>query len=179
MKKTNGVNVEALKSTCDLITQDPEIAKLQFRIKNSWVSGGHNKVNISGFYGAKEEQKRKESFQFEADEPPLLLGEDKGANPVEYLLTALSSCMTTSIVYHAAARGIKITSLRSEFSGDLDLQGFLNLSQEVPKGYKKIDATFWVKTDSDVQELELLYHFSPVYSMVSKAVPIQVRFIKE
>jgi len=179
MKETNGIDVQELKNTCRLIEDDPELAQTEFRIKNTWISGGHNQVKIHGFYGAKQEQPRRKEFQFDADEPHVLLGNDIGANPVEYLLLALSSCMTTSIAYHAASRGITIESMHSEFKGELDLQGFLNLSHEVPIGYKKIEATFWIKTEAPVEAFKDLYKFSPVYNMLSKAVPIQVYFVHE
>jgi uncharacterized OsmC-like protein len=54
-----------------------------------------------------------------------LLGEDHGANPVEYVLAALDGCLTTSLIYHAAAQGIKIDEVETSFSGDLNLHGFL------------------------------------------------------
>ena len=59
----------------------------------------------------------------DCDEPPVLLGEDKGANPVEYVLAALSGCLTTTLAYHAAAQGIDIEGIESTFEGDLDLWG--------------------------------------------------------
>src|SRR5262245_39118624 len=138
----NGIDMEAFKETCDLLNKKPELGKAFFRVSDRWKSGGNNAIAVQGFYVAGEEQKHGSSLHFEADEPQALLGSDKGANPVEYLLTALSSCMTTSIVYHAAAKGYKIESLESNFEGELDLRGFLGLSKEVPKGYKKIKATF-------------------------------------
>jgi len=174
----NGLDVEALKDTCDLLTKEPDLGKAQFRIGNRWKTGGNNKVSVKGFFAAGEEQAHKSSLDFEADEPPALLGTDAGANPVEYLLTALSSCMTTSIVYHAAARGFHIESLESEFEGDLDIRGFLNLSEKVPKGYQQIRAVFKVNTDATEEEIAQLYQFSPVYSMVSASVPIEVKVIK-
>lgn len=175
MACVNGVDQTALQETCDLIKKKPELAKAEFRVHNSWIDGGHNQVSVQGYYAAGEEQKtREEPFLFEADEPPALLGGDSGANPVEYLLSALSSCMTTAIVYHAAARGFEIKKLESEFKGELDLQGFLGLNPSVPKGYKKIYAVFKVKTDAPKNVIEECYQFSPVYSMLSKAVPIDV-----
>ncbi|MCC5832292.1 MAG: OsmC family protein [Chlamydiales bacterium] len=176
---SNGVDVKALRETCDVLKKNPELGQSYFRVHNTWEEGGQNRVNVSNFYAAGEEQVRKTPYKLQADEPPALLGHDKGPNPVEYLLAALSSCMTTSIVYHAAARGIEIDSLESDFKGDLDLRGFLDLSKEVPKGYQKIEAIFRVKTDASVKEIEELYKFSPVYSMVSKSVPIEVKIVKE
>jgi len=74
----------------------------------------------------------------DADEPPLLLGTGKRPNPVEYLLTALAACVTTSLVYHAAAKGIVLKSVESRLEGDIDLQGFLGLSEDVRKGFQGI-----------------------------------------
>ena len=135
-------------------------------------------MTIQGYYTAGKEHQHAKPFRLDADEPPLLVGGDKGANPVEYLLAALSSCMTNSIIYHAATRGITIESLESEFTGDLDLQGFLDLSKDVPKGFQNIEVTFKVKTDATENEIAKLYHFSPVYSMLSRAVPIHVKVEK-
>jgi len=175
----NGVDVDKLKKTCEAIGQNADLAKAQFRVENRWYDGGHNQIQLQGYYAAGQEQNtRSKPFSFDADEPPALLGKDIGANPVEYLLVALSSCMTTSLVYHAAAKGVKIETLASEFTGDLDLRGFLDLSDSVPKGYQKIQATFKVKTDAPVEQLEGFYKFSPVYSMVSQAVPIEVKLEK-
>ena len=59
-----------------------------------------------------------------------LLGEDEAANPVEYLLAGLAGCVTTSLVAHAAARGVKIDSIESTLEGDIDLQGLLQLDEK-------------------------------------------------
>ncbi|GAB4231053.1 MAG: OsmC family protein [Chlamydiales bacterium] len=177
-KTVNGVDVDALSSTCTAIKENPELAKSEFRIHNDWIEGGHSKIQVTGYYAAGEEQSHREVFRFDADEPPALLGHDFGANPVEHLLAALSSCMTSAIIYHAATKGIKIESLKSDIKGELDLQGFLDLSDQVPKGYKSIDATFYVKTDVSLEKIENFYHYSPVYNMLSKAVPINVTFKK-
>lgn len=170
----NDVDTAALKETCVRIRRNPQIAKCEFRANGSWMKGGHNQVKVQNYYAAGEEQKRQQPFVFEADEPPILLGRDQGANPVEYLLTALSSCMTTSIVYHASAKGYKIHALSSEFKGDLDLQGFLGLDLSVPKGFQKIHATFNVSTDAPPSLIKEWYGMSPVYNMLSKSVPIDV-----
>lgn len=75
-----------------------------------------------------------QTFTMDADEPAILAGADKGANPVEHLLHALASCLTTSMVAHAAVRGIRIEALESRLEGDIDLRGFPGLAEYVPKG---------------------------------------------
>ena len=125
---TNGVNVTALGEVLEAVKGDPEIAKFQFRAKNEWLGGGHNRSTIQSYYGACQEQSsREKAFVFDNGEPPVLLGNDEGANPVEFVLHALAGCMTTTMVYHAAARGITIESIETELEGDLDLHGFLRL----------------------------------------------------
>ena len=100
----NGVNLDRLASTVQAIQQQPSLATFQFRNSNGWIDGGHNRSTIKGFYGAgQEDTARTQPFVLDAAEPPVLLGEDQGPNPVEYVLHALAACLTTSLVYHAAA----------------------------------------------------------------------------
>ena len=134
----NGVKVNELFGTIDAVKKAPAIATFPFRASNEWIDGGHNRTTIKNFYGTQQDHERKEPFVLDADEPPLLLGNDMGRNPVEYALTSLAACVTTSIVYHAAAKGITIRSMESRLEGDIDLQGFLGIRDDVPRGYKEI-----------------------------------------
>lgn len=174
----NGIDTGALKETCTMIKNQPELGKARFRITNRWKSGGNNNSSVQGYYAAGQEHQHASTIQFTADEPPELLGTDTAANPVEHLLSALSSCMTSTIAYHAAAHGYKIESMESNFEGELDVRGFLALSNDVPKGYQNIKATFKIKTDAPEEELAEMYHYSPVYSMLSASVPIEVKISK-
>ncbi len=93
-----------------------------------WVDGGENRSTIQGFYGAgQEDSSRTKAFEFVNGEPPVLLGNNEGANPVEFLLHALAGCVTTTFVLHAAARGIRIDSISTKMEGDIDLHGLLGL----------------------------------------------------
>jgi uncharacterized OsmC-like protein len=177
-KVVNGVDVEKLYETMGAIRQNPSIAKFNFRAQNRWISGGHNTTTINEFDGALQTHKRNQPFVFEKDEPPVLLGTDQGANPVEYLLTALAGCLTTSLVYHAAARGIKIDRVEATFAGDLDLQGFLGMSDKVRNGYENIKVKFKVKSDAPKEALrelvEIAQQRSPVFDIVSHPTPVCV-----
>ena len=116
-----------------------------------------------------------QQFELHADEPPILAGEDQGANPVEHLLNALASCVTTSIVAHAAVRGIHIEELESELEGDIDLRGFLGLDPNVPKGYTNIRVKFKVKTDAEnLERLKRLAEFSPVYNTITHGAKVDI-----
>ena len=175
----NGVNVDQLFGTIDAIKDTPVIAKFKFRANNKWVNGGHNHTSIKDFYGAQKDHAHVKPFELDADEPPLLLGEDIGPNPVEYALKGLAACLTTSLVYHAAAKGIQVRGVESRLEGDLDLRGFLGISDEVPVGYEGIRVYF--KIDADVSHeqkeelIQMAQKFSPVFNTVSKPTPISVR----
>jgi uncharacterized OsmC-like protein len=171
----NGVDVARLGQTVEAVQREPSLAACQFRAVNRWVGGGHNRSTIQGFYGAGEEDRtRAAAFVLDADEPPLLLGKDQGANPVEFVLHALAACLTTSMVYHAAARGIRIDSVESRLDGDLDLRGFLGVSDNVRRGYQQIRVKFQVASDAAADELQHLTTYSPVFDIVSNPVPVSV-----
>jgi uncharacterized OsmC-like protein len=159
----NGVNVSQLFETIDNIKQNSEIAKFNFRATNKWIGGTENHTTVGDFYGACQTQKRETPHTFIKDEPELLLGKDKGANPVEYLL---------------AARGVKINSIESTLEGDIDLQGLLQIDKSVNPGYQGINISFKIKSDASdevLQELiELAKNVSPVANTVSKPTSINV-----
>ena len=171
----NGVDVAALGTTIEAVANDPSLAEFRFASRNVWIDGGHNRSTIQSFYGCGQtDASRPKPFTLDADEPPVLLGNDAGPNPVEFVLHALAGCMTTSMVYHAAARGIEIGAVESAFEGDLDLRGFLGLDPEVAKGYQRIRVTMTVETDASPDALRECIGFSPVYEMMSRSVPVEL-----
>lgn len=156
MNMVNGVDVEKLFKTMDAIKEDPNLAKFNFKAKNRWISGGHNNTIVNEYYGGGQTHIRNKPFSFEKDEPPILLGQDGGANPVEYALTALIGCLTTSLVYHASAKGIKIDEIESTLEGNLDLRGFLGMSENIRNGYENIQVNFKIKSDAPEEKLQEL-----------------------
>jgi uncharacterized OsmC-like protein len=173
---TNGVDMDVLLKTINAVQEEPTLAKSNFRVHNKWVSGGQNQTTVTDFYGAGQDNLHKQTFILDADEPALLAGEDHAANPVEHLLHALAACLTTSMVYHAAVRGIEIHELESRLEGDLDIRGFMGLSQDVRKGYQSIRVTFKVKTaPENIEKLKALAEFSPVLDVVSNGTPVDIQ----
>src|SRR3954467_13280560 len=135
----NGVDTQQMFGTLDAIAAQPELGAFTFRATNRWINGAHNRSRIQGFYGAGgEDASRAEAFVVDAGEPGVLLGTDTGANPAEYLLHALAACLTTSIVYVAAARKVELTSVESSLTGDMDVRGALGVSGEPRNGFERI-----------------------------------------
>ena len=179
LKSSNGIDVDALKNTIGEIQKNPSLAKFSFGTDNRWLTGGHNRSAIGDFHGAGQKFERLQAFVVDCDEPPVLLGQDQAPNPVEHLLNALAGCLTSSMVYHAAARGIEIDSVRSHLDGALDIRGFLGLSKDVPKGYQEIRVKMHVKSDAPAEKLKELAMFSPVHDTLTRAVRVQVDIVKE
>jgi uncharacterized OsmC-like protein len=175
----NGLDVGKAMATIAAIKADPSLAQFQFRATNVWINGGENRSTIRDFYGAGvEDASRSESFEFVNGEPPVLLGANEGANPVEFLLHALAGCVTTTLVLHAMARGIVIEELSSELEGDIDVQGLLGLNDAVPPGYQGIRVRLHVKADCADAELDELLAYaqahSPVCNTVCRPVPVSI-----
>ena len=178
-KFVNGVNVSDLVSTVETIKSAPAIAQFKFRVSNEWNGASRNCSTVDSYFGAGEEHRRQLAFKLQADEPVVLLGTDVAANPVEHLLHALASCLTTSMVYHATARGIEIEEVESTFEGDLDLRGFLELDKNVRQGFQAIRVNFKVKADVPDEQLKdivaLGTNHSPVFDSLTKGVPVSVQ----
>src|SRR5262245_64779944 len=93
----NGVDITALFATIDAVRDDPDLAKFQFRAANQWLKGTHNQSTIHGFYGAKQEMTHQAAWTYDADHPAVLVGQDNGPTPVEYVLHALAACLASGL----------------------------------------------------------------------------------
>ena len=144
----NGIDLETLQNTVSAVEQDPSLGK---------------------------ERNHQQAFELDADEPPMLAGDDQAPNPVEHLLNALAGCITTSMIAHAAVRGIHVEEMESELEGDIDLRGFLGLDNDVPKGYTNIRVKFRAKGDPEnIAKLRRLAEFSPVFNTLTHGVNVDI-----
>jgi uncharacterized OsmC-like protein len=133
--------------TVSLIQAQPALARFEFRFTNRWLSGPRTRSTVRSFFGAGQTQQHVTPIDLSTDEPPVLLGSDLNANPGEYLMHALAACVTSAIVYHAAARGIAIQKIESTIEGDVDLRGFLGLDASVRTGFEQIRMKLKIKAN--------------------------------
>jgi uncharacterized OsmC-like protein len=175
----NGVDTATLFATLDAVKQAPEAASFQFRAHNQWVSGTHNRTTIADFFGVGEERTHERSFVFDADHPAVLVGQDHGPTPVEFVLHALAACLTAGLANIAAARKVKLTEVRSTVTGDIDLNGILGLDPEVRNGCQQLTVRFTIKGDAPAHKLrELLEQSrarSAVYDIITNQVPVTIQ----
>lgn len=175
----NGVNVDQLVGTIEAIKADPGLAQFQFRTRSRWENGGRSVTTVQGFHGAgQEDTSRSQPFEVASDEPPVLLGGNSAPNAVELVLTALASCLSVGFVYNAAAQGIRIEALDFELEGDVDLHGFLGLSERVRPGFRDIRLVWRVRADAPRATLEALCDYvqrtSPVLDILRNPVPVSI-----
>lgn len=178
--KVNGLDVQAALDTIAAVKADPKLARFQFRVRNRWVDGAENRSTIQGFYGAgREDTSRSKAFEYVHDEPPILLGHNRGANPGESLLHALAGCITTTLVLHAMARGIVLRRLSTEIRGDVDVRGALGLDESVNPGFETIHVQLDVAADCSDEELEDLIRYAQEHSAVTNTIRRPVPVVLE
>jgi uncharacterized OsmC-like protein len=177
----DGVNLASLKETVDQLRANPAQARFTFKVTNHWVRGNHSRATVKHFMGGgQRDESRKTPFLLDVDEPPQLLGDNHGPNPVEYVLVALSGCLTSALITSAAVQGVELRSVESRLEGDLDVRGYLGISKEVRNGYQEVRVQFSI--DSDASDdvlcdlLEMAQRTSPVFDIVTNRVPVSVDF---
>jgi uncharacterized OsmC-like protein len=179
----NGVDTPTLFATLDAVKAQRELAKFQFRAKNRWISGTHSQSTIGDFFGAGGEQQREKAFRLDGDHPRVLVGDDHGPSPVEYVLHALATCLTAGIANIAAARGIDLTEVESTVEGDIDLSGVFGMDHNVRNGYQGIKISFRVKGNASDEKLAGLVAQSKARSAVldilTNGVPVDVQVSTE
>jgi uncharacterized OsmC-like protein len=175
----NGVDTATLFATLDAVKQTPQAAAFQFRAHNQWQSGTHNRTTIADYYGVGEERTHEHSFVFDADHPAVLVGRDNGPTPVEFVLHALAACLTAGLANIAAARGVRLTEVRSTVTGDIDLNGILGLDPQVRNGYQQLTVHFTVKGDAPADKLRELVEQSrarsAVFDVITNQVPVTIQ----
>jgi uncharacterized OsmC-like protein len=174
----NGVDTAALFATLDAVKQAPEAAQFQFRTTNRWISGTHSRSTIDGYFGVGDERTHEHTFVFDADHPAVLVGEDNGPTPVEFVLHALAACLTAGLANIAAARKIILTEVRSTIRGDIDLNGILGLDPDVRNGFQQIHVQFEIKGDAPEEKLRQLVEQSrarsAVLDIITNGVPVVI-----
>ena len=172
--RVNGLDLAALGEVVEAIEQDPSQAQVGFDVVTRWTGQTRSETTVSGFTMAGERITR--THKIVADEPCELLGGDSAPNPQELLMAAFNACITVGYVAGAALKGITLDSLEIRTRGELDLRGFLGLSDEVPPGYESIAYDVRIKGDGSPEQFEEIHQnvmkTSPNYFNISR--PIRV-----
>jgi uncharacterized OsmC-like protein len=173
-KTMNDIDVAALEGVIEAIGADPAKALVEFRVKTAWTGQTRSETRVEGYVIGGERVDR--HFKIAADEPLELLGTNGEPNPQELLMAAMNACMTVGYVAGAAVRGIKLDHLEIETHGELDLRGFLGLSDDVPAGYRRLDYTVRIAGDGTPGQFQEIHdnvmRTSPNYFNMARAIDV-------
>lgn len=176
-EKINGIDTDALFSTIDAIKADPSKGSCKFFAATEWRNGTLSNTKVSRYELGGEEIR--EDYAIPADEPIALLGTDTAPNPQMLLYAALNSCVLNTFVINAAAKGIRIDSLRLDLEGELDLRGFLGIDSSINPGYNELTLVCRVMGNGTKEQyqqcLEAGTRYSPNFQSISRAVTVNYR----
>jgi len=176
----NGVDTARIVELATDMVQDENYGKFRFRADNGWINGSRSRTSIKNFYAGNDEQtERAQTLTVDADQPVFLAGENTAPNAVEHYLNSLVSCINTTVVAHASVQGILIEALDISAEGEMDARGFFGVSDDVNRGYNKVNVDIRARTSADETTLRKLIGYSPVYEMVSRAIPVEVNITIE
>ncbi|MGH7133465.1 MAG: OsmC family protein [Phycisphaerales bacterium] len=175
----NGIDVAALQGCIDAIKTDPAKGNTSWRVQSRWMGGTRSDHHVEGCTLGGEFVQR--PFTIKVDEPLELVGTNQYANPQEYLLAALNSCMMVGYSAVAALMGIQLTKLEIETTGDIDLRGFLGLSDQVPPGYRQLEQTVRIDGSGTAAQFAQLHDTiratSPNFFNITRAIQTNSRLI--
>ncbi|HEX7053595.1 MAG TPA: OsmC family protein [Burkholderiales bacterium] len=152
----NGVNVAALLAAREALAKAPEAARFNWRASCKWQKGTHAETRVKGFYGLGQDQSHKTEFRFSTDHPEVFASEDKGATPVELVLTGLAGCLTAGVAAVAQLRNIQLRSVTATVEGGMDIQGILGVDADVRNGFDDIKVRFEIDADASREDIEAL-----------------------
>lgn len=176
----NGVDTSRIIELAGHMASDEKFGQFRFRANNQWIDGSRSRTAIKNFYaGGDEITERPEALRLDADQPTYLGGENTAPNAVEHYLNSLTSCLSTTLVAHASVQGIAMEALEISAEGQMDARGFFGVSDDVNRGYNRIEVDIQARTSADEETLRKLASYSPVYEMVSSALPVELKITVE
>ncbi len=170
----NGIDIKRQSQTMDAIGKNLSVGEVRLRAVNRWQGGTHTQSRITAFDAAGGHHQHVEEFAVETDLPQAFLGTDLGPAPTEHALQALAACMTTTMIYNCAARGIEVRSVESEVQGDMNAAGFFQLDETVRKGFSGVRIKFDIDANATDEELQQLLQASPLFDVFTNGIPVSI-----
>jgi uncharacterized OsmC-like protein len=175
--RVNGLDLPALGEVVEAIEKDASQAVVGFAVTTRWTGQTRSETVVDHFTMGGERIAR--THKIVADEPCQLLGQDSAPNPQELLMAAFNACITVGYVAGAALKGITLETLEIRTTGELDLRGFLGLSDTVAPGYEAIDYEVRIKGDGSAADFEEIHQnvikTSPNYFNVSRPIKLNAK----
>lgn len=175
-EEVNGVPCDKMFGSIARFRENGDLAAFRFSAKNEWVEGTASQSTIYEWYGIGADQVHVREFSFKADHPTL--GHGHGPTPQEYVLHALAACITAGVATGAAARNIKLNSVSSTVSADIDVRGVLGVDPDIRKGFSNVTVEFNVDAECDGDQKDALVaagaKYSAVYDMLANPTEVTI-----
>lgn len=152
----NGVNSDALLGAREALSQAPAAAEFTWHSTTAWIHGTYSRTTVEGFSGLGQDHTHKSVFTFDADHPLCFASEDRGATPVEIVLSALGSCLTAGIASVAQNRGIQLRSVTATVDATMNVLGILGGDPDVRNGFSNVTVRFDIDADASSNEIAAL-----------------------
>jgi len=173
--RVNGLDLDALGEVVEAIEADARKAIVGFDVTTRWTGQTRSETIVDGFTMAGERITR--SHKIIADEPGELLGADSAPNPQELLMAAFNACIMVGYVAGSSLKGITLDNVEIKTTGQLDLRGFLGLSDDVIPGYESIAYDVTIKGDGTPAQFaeihETVMKTSPNYFNISRPIRVE------
>jgi uncharacterized OsmC-like protein len=175
-EEVNGVPCDKMFGAIARFREDANLAAFRFSATNQWLEGTASQSTIYEWYGIGADQVHVQEFSFEADHPTL--GHGHGPTPQEYVLHALAACITAGVATGAAARNIKLNSVSSTVSADIDVRGVLGIDPDIRKGFSNVTVEFDLDAECDDDQKDALIaagaKYSAVYDMLANPTEVSI-----
>jgi uncharacterized OsmC-like protein len=175
----NGVNSTALLAARDALSQAPEAAEFTWRSTCTWMHGTYSRSMVEGFFGLGQDHTHKTPFMFDADHPVCFASEDRGATPVEIVLSGLGACLTAGVAAVAQNRGIQLRSVTATVEGTMNILGILGADPDIRNGFSDVTVRFDIDADASRDDIEALVaqsqKRSAVFDILTNPTNVTVR----
>jgi uncharacterized OsmC-like protein len=176
----NGIAVDQLTGMIEAVQQNPVLAQATFHSRTTWKQGFQGQAEIGDYVQAGDKVKRGRSFYVASDHPEGLLGQNSAPAAVETLIAAVGACISGGWATFGAAMNIPVETLEIDLKGDIDLQGFMGLGENVRPGLERIHGTVYVKSPASDEQLQQLKETAEMRSPVvdSLRVPVEITMVR-
>jgi uncharacterized OsmC-like protein len=167
MKCVNGLDLDRLRTTQDLIETDTDGALSRPRYQSTivWNNGYRTVSRVT------------DGQEVTGDEPERYGGSGAGLTPQDLLLTAVGHCLAATYIGGLSAAGIAVRSLQINVSGRVNFRAAYGLEAANP-GFESIGVEVDIRTDSSpdkVKEiLDRLLKTAPIPDTILRPVPLDV-----
>ena len=170
----NNIPTAALSEFVNEVAQTPEEGLMTYGIEIDWESGTRTRTQTKPMLVGPHRVSR--SFEWKADEPRQLMGNNHGPNPQELLLSGLGSCMMVSFIAGRHRRGHSTGIRQDRFRRRIWTCAVSSgLAPTRPVGFPEISYTIHATGDATPEQFEELHRKAIAHSPNAQTIENPVK----